>query len=242
MLLSSPWSASAAATLGAMPTGVTTPAPYRSGAVQMHLSGAGTHTSFTRQALLRVLFATAAGSLAPLAPLPCSAATEAGGRFEADDKTFSFELPPTWAGVTAPAQERASPNHLISVFAQQADGGASAQAIVDGGFRGRKYGTSVVELGELQPVAESLAADALINDDKAGTAAVLNSEKLSSGGTTYYVVRYQVGNKPAIAKLAVLQNRLYVLRVRAAKPLAAVSSFFEEPSAVNPVNRSNPQP
>ena len=51
------------------------------------------------------------------------------------------------------------------------------------------------------------------------SAGVVSAEQLPAAGPAeYYVVRYQVGAKPAIAKLAVLQQRLYCLRVRAAKP------------------------
>ena len=149
--------------------------------------------------------------------------------FQADDRTFTFDLPPRWVPVTLPDKERDSTGHLISVRAQQADGLASVQAIVDGGFRGRKYGSALSDLGPLAQVADTLVSDALLNDDEAKSAAVYSAEKTGGfGGSSYYVVRYQVGAKPAVAKLAVLQQRLYCCTVRAEKP--AKLSFFDDES------------
>ena len=45
------------------------------------------------------------------------------------------------------------------------------------------------------------------------------------------MVRYRVDARPAIAKLAIAQQRLYCLRVRAAKSEAA--DFFEEDAATS---------
>ena len=55
---------------------------------------------------------------------------------------------------------------------------------------------------------------------------MLGSERTSFKGRSYYVVRYEVDGRPAIAKLAVAQQRLYCLRVRAASRSPA-SGFFE---------------
>ena len=50
------------------------------------------------------------------------------------------------------------------------------------------------------------------------------------GGGSYYLIRWLCGAKPGVAKLAIFQDRLYCLRLRAAKP--ASPSFFDEPSAL----------
>lgn len=155
---------------------------------------------------------------------------EANIRFEADDQTFTFDLPSGWVGVTRPEQERASDEHLISVRAQRLDGAASLQAIVDGGTRGRRYGTSVKDLGPLEAIADRLVSDELLGDEQAKSASVVSAERRNFRGVPYYVVRYQVGFKPAVAKLAIVQQRLYVLRVRATKP-ADASAFFADATA-----------
>ena len=86
------------------------------------------------------------------------------------------------------------------------------QALVDGGFKNRKYGSSLSDL-DLKEIADRLVGEELISDDDAKFASVVSSEKTGGlGGTSYYVIRYQVNNKPAIAKLAVLQQRLYCIR------------------------------
>ena len=85
--------------------------------------------------------------------------------FLADDMTFTFELPARWVGATLPSEERASTEHLISVRAVRDDGAASVQAIVDGGIRGRRYGSSLADLGPLDSVANRLVSEELLNDD-----------------------------------------------------------------------------
>ena len=146
-------------------------------------------------------------------------ASDVAALYEADDGSVAFALPQGWIGVTFPEQERASRGHLLSVRAQRLDGGASLQAVVDGGSRGRRYGDTLRDLGSLDDIAQGLVSNELFNDDDAKSAGVVSAEQLPAAGPAeYYVVRYQVGAKPAIAKLAVLQQRLYCLRVRAAKP------------------------
>ena len=157
---------------------------------------------------------------------PNSAAFAADIRFESDDLSFGFELPPQWVPATAPEEERASGGHLISVRAQKLDGAASLQAIVDGGSRGRRYGSSLRDLGSLEMVAQRLVQEELLNDSGADFASVISSEQTGGlGSTSYYVVRYQVGGKPVIAKLAVAQQRLYCIKIRAKEEEKA--GFFE---------------
>jgi hypothetical protein len=155
--------------------------------------------------------------------------TAADLTFLSDDQTFSFELPPRWTGATRPDEERASSEHLISVRAQQVDGTATLQAVVDGGFRGRKYGSTLADLGPLEAIAQRLVRDELLNDVEAKSANVVSSEKVSMNGR-YYLVRYMVDFKPRIAKIAVVQQRLYCLRVFASQP--AKSDFFDSGGAV----------
>jgi hypothetical protein len=125
-------------------------------------------------------------------------------RFEADDASFSFALPSGWVGVTGPEQERASASHLIAVSAattvaraRRLGGAAVARAVVDGGARGRAYGSSVLQLGSLQGVASKLVSDELLNDAAAKSAVLLSTELLASdaGRPSYYVVRYLVDLK-----------------------------------------------
>jgi hypothetical protein len=163
---------------------------------------------------------------------PCSAeADQQQVRFLADDRSFAFDLPTEqWVGATRPEEERANEAHLISVRAARRDGSAYLQAIVDGGSRGRRYGASIADLGTPQALADRLVSDELLADDAAKAAAVVSSERMmASEGTAYYVIRYQVDAKPRIAKLAVVQQRLYCLRVRATAP--APSDFFDAKGA-----------
>lgn len=146
--------------------------------------------------------------------------------FEADDKSFTFELPPRWFPATPADKERESTGHLIAVRAGRSDQAATVQAIVDGGFRGRKYGSSLSDLGPIKTIADGLVTDSLLMDDEAKSAAVVSAEKSGFGGSVYYIIRYQVGGKPAIAKLTVLQQRLYCVTVRATQP--ALPSFFDD--------------
>ena len=162
---------------------------------------------------------------------PCSAASDDGIRFEADDKTFGFDLPPRWVPATAPDQERVSSGHLISVRAAASDGSASLQAVVDGGIRGRQFGSSLNDLGPIEGVAQRLVEFDLLNDAAADFGGVVSSEGTGGlGGTPYYLIRYQIGGRPAIAKLAVVQQRLYCIKVRAAKEEKA--GFFEREGAL----------
>ena len=152
-------------------------------------------------------------------------------RFAADDQSFRFELPEGWVGQTPPEQERVSNGHLISVYGQKSDGSATMQALVDGGFRGRKYGTNLKDLGPLNAIANSLVSQELLNDAAAKSAALISAEQTENrGGMNYYIVRYQVDSKPALAKLAIAQQRLYVLKVKATKP--ASQTFFDEDGAL----------
>ena len=161
---------------------------------------------------------------------PCAASDLI--RFQADDLSFGFELPPTWVPATAPEDERTSAGHLIAVRAQKMDGTASLQAIVDGGSRGRSYGSSLSDLGPLETVAQRLLQEELLDDNAADFAALASSGRTGGlGGTAYYVVRYQMGGRPAIAKIAVAQQRLYCIKVRAEKDQAK-AGFFERESSV----------
>ena len=75
-------------------------------------------------------------------------------------------------------------------------------------------------------MAQRLLQEELLNDDSAKFASVVSSERTGGvGGTAYYVVRYQLGGRPAIAKLAVVQQRLYCIKVRATEEQLA--GFFE---------------
>ena len=181
----------------------------------------------------RVLVSALVGSSAFSGRRAAVADSAAGIRFQADDSSFDFELPAGWVGTTTPENERQS-GHLISVFAQSRDGTAGAQALVDGGFRNRKYGSSLSDLGSLKGIADRLAQEELLNEDDAKFASVVSAEQVGGlGGTSYYLVRYQLGYsansaRPAIAKLAVIQQRLYCIKVKAAKP--APLDFFEKES------------
>lgn len=189
-------------------------------------------SQLTRQQLIRSLLATVSvAGPTILSSSPCSAIADPI-KFQADDKSFDFALPPGWVGMTPGPQERSIPSHLIAVSAQQVEGSATARAIVDGGSRGRAYGTSLAALGPLDKIATRLVQDELLNDDTAGDALVLSAEQVAGSikGSSYYVIRYLVGAKPAIAKLAVIQNRLYCIKVKANKKASA--SFFDEPSTL----------
>ena len=52
------------------------------------------------------------------------------------------------------------------------------------------------------------------------------------GGTAFYEIRYQMSGRPAIAKLAVVQLRLYCLKVRASKVVEPAGAFFERESSL----------
>lgn len=204
-------------------------------------------TSLTRRQLVggsaaALLFAPTASWASPLLPDGPGPGVDADGNslatFEADDSSFRFSLPPGWVGVTAPEQERASRGHLIAVSAATSvaqakllGGGAFARALVDGGSRGRDYGASVVALGPLQGVASELVSDELLTDAAAMSAIVLSTEQVAAVGRqpAYYMVRYLVNDRPAIAKLAVVQGRLYCLKVRAERDVTAGTSarFFD---------------
>ena len=135
-----------------------------------------------------------------------SSSDAAALQFAADDGSFAFELPRYWVGVTTPEQERVSKGHLISVKAQRRDGSAYLQAIVDGGFRGRQYGTSLDDLGSLDDISSRLVQMELLDDDAAQSAYVVQKEKTgkSKGGAFYYVVYYQVGHCPSNMGLALV--------------------------------------
>ena len=71
--------------------------------------------------------------------------------------------------------------------AQKLDGAASLQAIVDGGSRGRRYGSSLRDLGSLEMVAQRLVQEELLNDSGADFASVSSSEQTGGlGSTSYY--------------------------------------------------------
>ncbi len=173
------------------------------------------------------------------APPDGGAAADNSARFEADDKSFFFSLPEGWVGVTAPGEERASSGHLIAVSAattvataKRLGSGAVLRAVVDGGVRGRAYGSSLAALGPLRGVASELVSEELLNDAAATSAAVLDAEEVerTSRSPPYYIVRYVVNFKPVIAKLTIVQDRLYCVKVRATEERSG--SFFDEESAL----------
>ena len=180
--------------------------------------GRGLVASGFLRAVSTALPAPAAAAATPTAAP--EAAQDEGIRFLADDASFRFALPPQWVGTTAPEQERSSAAHLIAVRAQRVDGSAGLQAIVDGGSRGRAYGRSLTALGTVDAIAERLVQEELLNDDTAASAEIVRKEQTALRGVAYCCVCYRVGGKPAMAKLAVVQDRLYCLKVRAAKPVA----------------------
>ena len=176
---------------------------------------------------------------AAAAPPDGGAAADDSARFEADDRSFFFSLPEGWVGVTAPGEERASPGHLIAVSAattvataKRLGSGAVLRAVVDGGVRGRAYGSSLAALGPLRGVASELVSEELLNDAAATSAAVLDAEEVqrTSRSPPYYIVRYVVNFKPVIAKLTIVQDRLYCVKVRATEERSG--SFFDEESAL----------
>ena len=195
-------------------------------AVLLLLAGARSRSALEGWLSRRALPQAWLGALA--APAVAAALPTDGIKFLADDMTFTFDLPPGWVGTTPPERERSSEGHLIAVNAQRRDGAAGVQAIVDGGFRGRRYGSSIRDLGQLEAVAQELVKEVLLADDSAALAGVISSERTAFRGTTYYTVRYQVSNRPAIAKLTVLQQRLYCLKVITSK--TAPATFFDEDS------------
>ena len=176
---------------------------------------------------------------AAAAPPDGGAAADDSARFEADDRSFFFSLPEGWVGVTAPGEERASSGHLIAVSAattvataKRLGSGAVLRAVVDGGVRGRAYGSSLAALGPLRGVASELVSEELLNDAAATSAAVLDAEEVqrTSRSPPYYIVRYVVNFKPVIAKLTIVQDRLYCVKVRATEERSG--SFFDEESAL----------
>jgi hypothetical protein len=48
----------------------------------------------------------------------------------------------------------------------------------------------------------------------------------------YYVVRYLVGFKPVIAKLAICDGRLYCVKVKTNEVIERAADFFDEPTAL----------
>ena len=144
-----------------------------------------------------MLFSAAFCNLPFMPSLPARAADLGSSlKFQADDASFEFSLPQGWAPATAPDQERSAPSHLIAVSGvQSGGGGASVRAVVEGGSRGRKYGTKLSDLGSLSETADRLVLDELLKDDEAKDAAVISKEMTSFKGSSYYNIRYAVGSK-----------------------------------------------
>ncbi len=153
---------------------------------------------------------------------------EADGQFEADDGSFAFSLPPGWVGTTLPAQERGNPAHLFDIRAKQQAGPGTVLAVCDGGARGRSYGKSVAALGTLDSVANAVVQDELLNDIAAKDAIVLTKEAAGDS----YVIKFLVGSKPGIIKLAIAQDRLFYIKVKANKLVKKPLSFFDDASAL----------
>lgn len=178
-------------------------------------------------------------SPAAASPPDGDAAADDSARFEADDQSFFFSLPEGWVGLTAPEVERASSTHVIAVSAattvttaKRLGSGAVLRAVVDGGVHGRAYGTSLAALGPLRGVASGLVSEELLSDAAAKSAAVVGVEEVqrTSRSPSYYIVRYVVDFKPVIAKLTIVQDRLYYVKVRATAECSG--SFFDEESAL----------
>ena len=159
----------------------------------------------SREALLRsALFSAAICNPYLTRPLPALADSVttatldqgSGIKFQADDLSFEFVLPQGWTPATPADQERAAPSHLIAVSAVQGGGGsATVRAVVEGGSRGRKYGTKLGDLGSLDETADRLVLKELLNDDAAKDAAITSKERTSFKGSSYYVIKYAVGSK-----------------------------------------------
>lgn len=138
------------------------------------------------------------GGSAAASPPDGGAAAADSTRFEADDQSFFFSLPEGWVGITAPDEERASSAHLIAVSAatsvataQRLSSGAVLRAVVDGGVRGRAYGSSLAALGPLRGVASGLVSEELLSDAAAKSAAVVDAEEVArtTRSPSYYIVR-----------------------------------------------------
>ena len=129
--------------------------------------------------------------------------------FLSDDQTFAFSLPPRWVPATKPDDERAAGEHLISVRAQQMDGAASMQAIVDGGVRGRRYGSSLADLGPLDAIAQKLVSEELLNNVEAKSANVISAERVNINGR-YYLIRYMLDFKLELSPVPGIEVHHYV--------------------------------
>ncbi len=183
-------------------------------------------STLPRQALLRGVLACTLAKSPLLSILPALAETPV--QFEADDGSFAFSLPPGWVGTTLPAQERGNPAHLFDIRGKQQAGPGTVLAICDGGSRGRSYGKSVAALGTLDSVANAVVQDELLNDIAAKDAIVLAKETAADS----YVIKFLVGSKPGIIKLAIAQDRLFYIKVKANKLVKKPLSFFDDASAL----------
>lgn len=183
------------------------------------------------QLLLDPAYATLSPAHASSPSLPPQA-QEDRVTFRADDLSFEFKLPSGWVGGTPVSEERASPSHIIAVSAQKPGTTASLRAVVEGGSRGRNYGRSLADLGSVSEVAGRLVSDELFKDDDAKDAVMIDYEQVdpaAPGEPFYYVVRYLVGFKPAIAKLAICDGRLYYVKVKTNTVSGRATVFFNEP-------------
>eukprot|EP00967_Tisochrysis_lutea_P041388 scaffold49724_cov31-Tisochrysis_lutea.AAC.1 len=173
------------------------------------------------QLLLDPAYATLSPAHASSPSLPPQA-QEDRVTFRADDLSFEFKLPSGWVGGTPVSEERASPSHIIAVSAQKPGTTASLRAVVEGGSRGRNYGRSLADLGSVSEVAGRLVSDELFKDDDAKDAVMIDYEQV---GYSLYLV----GFKPAIAKLAICDGRLYYVKVKTNTVSGRATVFFNEP-------------
>ena len=126
------------------------------------------------------------------------------------------------------AEERSNPAHLFDIRGKQQAGPGTVLAICDGGSRGRSYGKSVAALGTLDSVANAVVQDELLNDIAAKDAIVLAKEAAGDA----YLIKFLVGSKPGIIKLAIAQDRLFYIKVKANKLVKKPLSFFDDASAL----------
>jgi hypothetical protein len=161
--------------------------------------------AISRAVLLRSLFSL------PLLPLPAPA-------FQADDKSFDFELPPSWKLQAEPP--RADPAHLFRVVATRSDGVAQLEMTVDA-IEGKK---GLSSLGSLDSVAQKLLTS------QPQPATLIAATKAAGNGffaAGTYEFRYRVGPDAhsRVLKIALQQERLYTLAVDLpAEPSEAVAS------------------
>jgi len=158
-----------------------------------------------RQDLLRNLL---------LLPLAAEAAPPKVFSYASDDGAFFFSLPAAeWTLQTdcSPARRRLECSALgrrAVVTAQRVSGGGLVSATVDMGAFGKRLG----EFASLQEIT------AMVTASQPDSARMLDASAITSRSgkaPLYYVLRYRNGDSERVVKLAVQQNRLYMLTVQA---------------------------